>query len=176
MQPLSGNSAIFIAPQGLGSPTGWANSGGQDVAFVKKLVASINETFCVDTSRIFVTGFSYGAMFSNTLGCQMGDVFRAIAPASGGGPNGSCVGKTAAVIIHGSADSTVNISSGEASRDFWLKANHCGTTTKATEPSPCVTYEGCDAGYPVAWCQHTQGHQILSSFFGPAIWNFISQL
>jgi polyhydroxybutyrate depolymerase len=175
IQPLSGDSVIFVAPQGLGSPAGWPNTGGQDITFVKQLVATINETYCIDTSRIFVTGFSYGGMFTNTLGCQMGDVFRAIAPASGGGPSGNCVGQVAAVVIHGSADTTVDVSSGEASRDHWLAANHCGTTTVAMEPSPCVVYEGCDAGYPVAWCEHTQGHMILSSFFGPAIWNFISQ-
>lgn len=175
VQPLSGNSMIFVAPQGLGSPAGWPNTGGQDVAFTRALLTFITNNLCVDTSRIFVTGFSYGAMFTNTLGCQMGDVFRAIAPASGGGPNGNCIGKPAAVVIHGSADTTVNVSSGIASRDHWLGANHCGATTVAMEPSPCVVYQGCDPGTPVAWCEHAQGHMILSSFFGPAIWNFFSQ-
>jgi polyhydroxybutyrate depolymerase len=79
-------------------------------------------------------------------------------------------------VIHGSADTTVNVSSGEASRDHWLKANHCGTTTTPMEPSPCVLYQGCDPGYPVAWCLHSGGHQINSTFFGPAIWNLISPL
>jgi polyhydroxybutyrate depolymerase len=174
MQPLAGDSVIFVAPQGLGSPAGWPDSDGQDLAFVKQLVASINDTYCIDTSRIFATGFSYGGMFTNTLGCQMGDVFRAIAPASGGGPYGDCVGQVAAVVIHGAADTTVDVSSGEASRDHWLEANHCGIATGAIEPSPCVLYQGCDAGYPVAWCEHIHGHMILSSFFGPAIWNFFS--
>jgi poly(3-hydroxybutyrate) depolymerase len=175
VEPLSGGSVIFVAPQGLGDPSGWPNTGGQDVAFTKQLVTLINDTFCVDTSRIFVTGFSYGAMFSNTLGCQMGDVFRAIAPASGAGPNGKCVGEPAALVIHGAADTTIDVSSGEASRDHWLAANHCGATTSAMEPAPCVKYEGCDPGAPVGWCEHTGGHQIVTSLFGPAIWNFISQ-
>jgi polyhydroxybutyrate depolymerase len=184
--PLSGGSVIFVSPHGDGdgSTTGWPNTGGRDVAFLRTLVTHINETFCVDKSRIFTTGMSYGGNFSNTLGCEMGDVFRAIAPFSGWGPNGGpsgggggnakCVGKPAAIVTHGTADDMIDFSSGEASRDHWLQANHCTTTTTPIEPSPCVLYQGCDAGYPVAFCQHTGGH-ILPTFSGPAIWNFISQ-
>jgi poly(3-hydroxybutyrate) depolymerase len=176
VQQPAANTVIFVAPQGLGSPTGWADSNGQDLAFAKQLVATIKDTYCVDTARIFVDGFSYGGNFSNTLGCKMGDVFRAIGPASGWGPTGTCVGQVAAVLIHGSSDTTIDISRGEASRDFWLKANHCGTTTVPVEPSPCVQYQGCDAGFPVVWCKHTGGHQINQTLFGPAFWNVFSVL
>jgi poly(3-hydroxybutyrate) depolymerase len=175
--PLSGGSTIFVSPQGLsdGGSTGWPNTDGQDVAFIRALVEQINNTFCVDKSRIFTTGMSYGGNFSNTLGCQMGDVFRAIVPFAGWGPQGSnCVGKPAALITHGTADTTIEISRGQASRDHWLAANHCTMTTTPSEPSPCVVYQGCDAGYPVGYCEHTDGH-ILPTFSGPAIWNFISQ-
>jgi poly(3-hydroxybutyrate) depolymerase len=181
--PLSGGSTIFVSPQGLtsagtgdaGGQTGWPNTSGQDVAFLRALVEQINNTFCVDRTRIFTTGMSYGGNFSNTLGCQMGDVFRAIVPFSGWGPQGTnCVGKIAALITHGTADTTIDIAQGRASRDHWLAANHCTMTTAPYDPSPCVVYQGCDVGYPVGYCEHTGGH-ILPTFSGPAIWNFISQ-
>jgi poly(3-hydroxybutyrate) depolymerase len=184
--PLSGGSVIFVSPHGDGDggTTGWPNTGGRDVAFLRALVAHINATLCVDRSRIFTTGMSYGGNFSNVLGCEMGDVFRAIAPFAGwgpvGGPGGGgggradCVGKPAAIVTHGTADSTVTFASGQASRDFWMAANHCTTMSAAIMPSSCVQYQGCDAGYPVAFCEHTGGH-ILPTSSGATIWNFISQ-
>ena len=175
--PLSGGSTIFVSPHGIGdgTETGWPNTGGRDVAFIRALVTQINSTFCVDTSRIFTTGMSYGGNFSNTLGCQMGDVFRAIVPFAGWGPQGgNCVGKVAALVTHGTTDTTIEIGRGGASRDHWSAANHCTTTSAPYDPSPCVVYQGCDVGYPVGWCEHPGGH-ILPTFSGPAIWNFISQ-
>jgi poly(3-hydroxybutyrate) depolymerase len=175
--PLSGGSTIFVSPQGLadGGETGWPNTGGRDVTFIRALVNHINSTFCVDRSRIFTTGMSYGGNFSNTLGCQMGDVFRAIVPFAGWGPQQTnCVGKVAALVTHGTTDTTIEVGRGGASRDHWSAANHCTATSAPYDPSPCVAYQGCDVGYPVGWCEHPDGH-ILPTFSGPAIWNFISQ-
>jgi hypothetical protein len=50
---------------------------------------------------------------------------------------------------HGLSDNVVPLADGEAARDKVLKQNHCGTQTVAIDPSPCVSYQGCDAGYPV---------------------------
>ncbi len=53
-----------------------------------------------------------------------------------------------------------------AARDYLIRTNHCTTTTQPIDPSPCVAYQGCDAGYPVIWCEHTGGHTVPS--FAPA--------
>ena len=46
--PLSGGSVIFVSPQGDGdgTTTGWLNTGGRDVAFLRVLVTQINAKFC----------------------------------------------------------------------------------------------------------------------------------
>jgi poly(3-hydroxybutyrate) depolymerase len=142
------------------------------------MVEWMRSNYCVDNKRIFSVGFSYGAIMSNTVGCQMGDVFRAIAPMSGSGPlafgGASCKGPVAAWMSHGQSDTTVPFASGQASRDHWVMANGCQTSSKPTDPSPCVTYDGCMAGYPVTWCEFPGTHQQPS--FGPdAIWKFFSQ-
>jgi poly(3-hydroxybutyrate) depolymerase len=118
---------------------------------------------------------SYGGIMSNTLGCSMGDTFRAITPQSGSGPRGTCVGQVAVWISHGNADDTVAFTQGTASRDFWLKANHCGITTTPANPSPCVSYEGCDPGKPVTWCEFDGGH-VIQNWAPQGIWNFLSVL
>jgi len=43
----------------------------------------MESSFCVDTTRIFSTGMSYGGMMSDTVACQLPDVFRAIGVMSG---------------------------------------------------------------------------------------------
>jgi polyhydroxybutyrate depolymerase len=49
------------------------------------MVTWATTNYCIDRSRIFSVGMSYGGIMSNTLGCEMGDVFRALAPMSGSG-------------------------------------------------------------------------------------------
>jgi poly(3-hydroxybutyrate) depolymerase len=155
--------AIMVYPDGLDNV--WPNTNGRDVAFFDALLARLQQTACVDSARVFGTGFSYGGYMSNTLGCARAGVVRAIAPFSGGGPGGTCNGKQLATwIVHGAQDLTVELSSGEASRDRWRQINHCGADPLQVDPSPCVVY-GCDEGYPVAWCAFQGVHTIPS--WGP---------
>jgi polyhydroxybutyrate depolymerase len=185
LQTQANDSTIFVAGQGLqtsnsvGSGPGWANVGGEDVAFVKALYALLQSQLCIDENRVFSVGMSYGGIMSDTLGCQMGDVFRAIAPMSGSGPGyggrgPTCVGDVAVWMSHGDNDTTVPTASGEASRDYWAMANHCQMQTAPVDPSPCVAYVGCDPGRPVTWCEFAGGHTI-PPFASKAIWTFFSQ-
>jgi len=181
----SNDGTIFVAGQGLqtsnsvGSGPGWPNTGGQDVAFVKALYAQLQTQLCIDENRVFSVGMSYGGIMSNTLGCQMGDVFRAIAPMAGSGPGyggrgASCVGDVAVWMSHGDNDTVVSTASGEASRDYWVMANHCQAQSTPVEPSPCVAYSGCDPGRPVTFCKFPGGHTV-PPFASKAIWTFFSQ-
>jgi poly(3-hydroxybutyrate) depolymerase len=186
----SANSAIFMTGQGLPTSSGtggaggasggagWPNTGGRDVAFVRKLLDWAKTNYCVDQSRIFSVGMSYGGIMSNTLGCELGDSFRAIAPMSGSGPRvfggKACVGQVAAWMSHGNMDTTVPFTQGQASRDYWLKANHCGAETVPVMPGTCLAYQGCDASYPVHFCEFDGGHTV-PPFASEAIWNFFAQ-
>ena len=131
----------------------------------------------MDEARVFATGHSSGGFFTNALGCQRGDVLRAIAPVSGGGPftfgGDGCTGEVAVWLAHAENDETVPFDSGVDSRDRWLAANGCSETTEPVEPSPCVEYTGCSAGLPVRWCVYQDGHDWPA--FGPeGIWGFFS--
>lgn len=171
-------TAIYVTPQGLtsGGNTGWPNTNGQDMDFTKAMLGVVQESYCVDKSRIFSTGFSYGGMMSYAIGCEMGDVFRAVAPMSGALYSG-CKNGTHAVAMwgsHGLSDNVVPIADGRAGRDAILKRNHCGTETVATTPSPCVSYQGCDSGYPTTWCEF-EGSHAPPSFAAAAIVDFFKQ-
>lgn len=164
--------ALFVYPDGLPvkGGAGWSPS---DLAFFDTMLAELSRDYCIDTARVFAAGHSYGAYMTNLVGCERGDRVRAIAPVSGGILPGACKGPVAAWIAHGKADTTVSESEGIATRDRWRTLNGCAATSSATEPSPCVTYDGC-AEHPVTWCSFQGGHYPLPAFTQQAIWDFFA--
>jgi polyhydroxybutyrate depolymerase len=175
LEKLSNGSTIFVAPNGIDN--GWANTGGRDLAFLRAMLELFNSKLCIDRTRIFSTGFSYGGMMSDAIGCDMADVFRAIAPMSGALYSGCTRSNTVPIAVwlsHGNTDNVVPLADGKTALDVFLKKNGCGSQTMAVTPSPCVAYEGCSAGHPVHYCEFAGGHQ-PPSFASSAIWQFFSQ-
>lgn len=63
-----------------------------DVQFFRDAIQQLEQTACVDTRRIYVTGFSGGARMASALACELSDRIAAIAPVAGlraGVPEGS---------------------------------------------------------------------------------------
>ena len=177
-------NAIFVAPQGLGTTTdptdtGWPNTNGQDIAFVRAPLAWMNTNYCVDQARVFSVGFSYGGIMSHTIACQMSDTFRAIAPIAGRDfGRASCLTHPiAAWMTHGSMDTSasggVDFSAGESARDRIVTLNHCTTTTRPR----CVDVHrlpGLRRRLPGAVVPAPGAHTI-PSFAAEAIANFFLQ-
>jgi polyhydroxybutyrate depolymerase len=47
----------------------------------------------------------------------------------------------------------------------------------ADSPDPCVRYQGCDAGYPIDFCQTSGKHHDRQDNLAPnAFWKFFSAL
>lgn len=184
MSSRIGDSTILVAPQGLGTDddpddTGWPNTGGRDIAFVRAMIDWLGQSYCIDASRIFSTGFSYGGIMSNTIGCQMPDVFRAIAPMAGAmfGRSANCEEPPGIAVwmVHGTEDETVTYEQGETARDVFLAKNGCDATAEPTpiEPEGCVEYQGCAAGTPLVWCTHDGAH-VIPSFTQAGISDFFA--
>ncbi|MEU6179742.1 RICIN domain-containing protein [Streptomyces coeruleorubidus] len=162
-QEQSNNSAILVAPQGLGN--GWANSGGEDVTFVDDMIRRIEGGLCVNPAQRFATGFSWGGGMSYALACSRANVFRAVAVISGAQISG-CSGGNQPIAyfgIHGISDSVLNIGQGRSLRDRFVRNNGCAPQSPR-EPGPgsrthiTTTYAGCRAGYPVQWAAFDGGH------------------
>ena len=81
--PGAGSNGIFIFPNAIhfqDQGVGWDDTeGGHDLPFFDNLVRDVGAAFCVDESRIFVAGFSWGGDFAVALACHRGDVVRAVA-------------------------------------------------------------------------------------------------
>ena len=187
MWDQAGGSTIFVAPDGLSG--GWANTNARDVIFTDDLLAQVQNDLCIDTTRVFANGFSYGGSMAYALACARPNVFRGVAVYSGMQLSG-CSGGTTPVAYYGShgiQDPVIMIDAGRALRDRFVTANGC---TPQTPPNPasgskthiCTTYQGCSTGRPVTWCAFDEGHTPTPRDAGQTAswnpvqaWSFISQ-
>jgi polyhydroxybutyrate depolymerase len=80
--------AIFVYPDALRrtwgtlQATGWQNGpvasmtssfgGTDDLAFIDDMLAWMRDAYCLDPTRVFATGQSWGGDFSNVVGCFRG--------------------------------------------------------------------------------------------------------
>ncbi|WP_433131347.1 cellulose binding domain-containing protein [Micromonospora sp. CA-240977] len=163
LAPLSNNTTIFVAPQGINA--GWANTNGRDLTLFDDISRQVENDLCVDTTQRFALGWSYGGAMSYAVACARPTVIRAVAVLSGANLSG-CNGGTQPVPyfgIHGIYDSVLNISQGRALRDTFVRNNGC-TAQNPREPSRgslthiTTTYAGCRAGYPVQWAAFDGDH------------------
>ncbi|GAB1214371.1 hypothetical protein ATERTT37_003533 [Aspergillus terreus] len=187
VQPLAGNSAIFVAPQGKNN--GWANSGGEDITFTDQMLSTLQGDLCIDKTQIYSMGWSYGGSMSYALACARPNVFRGVAVMSGANLSGCSPGTqpVAYYAQHGVSDTVLSISLGRQIRDTFVKDNGC---TAQNPPEPAAgsgthiktVYSGCSSGHPVWWIPFDGPHEPLATDSGASsswtpgqIWDFISQ-
>lgn len=170
----TGTDAIHV--RGRAADNCWDNT--TDLPYFDAMVDDVEASFCTDTDRRMLTGYSSGAFFAHRIACVRGDQFLGVATIAGGSPGSNCVGEVAVLQIHDTNDNTVLIgNSGYPTRDFWVSANGCDDTTTDTDPEPCVAYDGCNVGTPVVWCETSQqDHSRQDSFAAPIFWDFLSSL
>jgi poly(3-hydroxybutyrate) depolymerase len=127
-----------------------------NVAFFNAVYDRMLADYCVDLSRVFAVGHSSGAYFANILACRYGDRLRGIGAVAGNTQEFNCVGRVAAIVVHGVRDAVVSFAGGQQSRDTYRATNNCSAESAPFAVSPCIEYQGCDAGFPVAWCEHDE--------------------
>ncbi len=188
---LADASTIFVAPTGTDQNDmgmGWPNTGDEDVAFTDAILAQVEAELCVDTSRIFATGWSWGAAMSYALACERAGVFRGVAIYSAGEvtSHAGCEQPIAYWAAHGVSDNVLGIDGGRAMRDRFVSANGCTVQTPPEPPAGagthiCTAYDGCSVGHPVTWCAFDGGHMWNPIDAGQArtwtssqVWSFIT--
>ena len=87
-----------------------------DVSFISKLIDHLIEKYNLDDGRVYVAGFSNGAMMAYRIACEIPERIAAIACVSGSMPKSlNCPGKSpiSVLIIHGLQDPIVPWKGGE---------------------------------------------------------------
>jgi poly(3-hydroxybutyrate) depolymerase len=190
----SGNDAIVIGldpdPQAENRPCFNTESyPDPEVPYFDATLQKVEDSFCIDKSRLFIEGFSSGSWMTNLIGCVDGGVIRGQGNASGcmqGLPGGTCKGPVAYFGAHNNPDGNNSYDCGTSNRDRIAKLNGCSMTTMPYDPGPdvkapqgatinCVQYTGCMPGYPVVFCTTTGlGHndQVGSGLSTFGFWKF----
>jgi endoglucanase len=186
------SGAVFVYPNAPGGTFEYYTYDGRsrEAVFVTDVIAAMQTEFGIDTTRVFVVGFSGGATMTNALGCRLGPgVIRGLGIHSGtlypvndggGNPDFTYTGNggvscplPAAAFIWGESDTTSGVSFAEGVnvRNNYAATQSCAATTAATLVSPCVAYDGCTR--TLDWCAIPgMGHSIWSQA-APALWQFI---
>ncbi|MBW2221261.1 MAG: hypothetical protein JRF22_01865 [Deltaproteobacteria bacterium] len=173
-----GEESISVYPNGLPNEAGltqWDHE--NDLIFFDDLYQELETKICFDTRKVFAVGHSAGAGFTHTLGCERGDVLRAIAPVAGSLLDyENCIGQVAVMQIHGSNDRVVPLGLIRPARDYWITVNSCmkEETYEGVDPT-CDAYGGCDVDYPVQYCEHDGEHE-WPDFASDAMWTFFKSL
>lgn len=169
--------AIYVAMQGDAGGT-WNPSG--DPKFFIDVLNQLESNLCVDTTRVFVTGFSFGAMFSYALSLHYPERIRAVATYAPANWNFNPQPTNRKIPIAyyqttGIDDRTCSWINNDAQKTggkYCLlqhaEDNGCntsGTIKLATKGSAHVVTEftECKSGYPVKFSSFDGGHQATAS-------------
>ena len=90
--------------------------GGEDITFIRTVVADVSRRLCVNRTRQFAMGMSNGAAMAAALTCAAPDVFAAAASVGGFNIAGPCLERPRPILaIHGTADPVVPYQGGRLS-------------------------------------------------------------
>jgi len=138
-----------------------------ELPYFDAVLAETEANFCIDTTKVFMGGYSSGAWFTALISCNRTSVVRGVGFVAAGLQlnHDACVGPVAAIIARGVNDGGTPLAQTEAARDSLIMRNGCTTTTMPWDPgeamfdaSSCVAYQGCMPGYPVVYCPVPGGH------------------
>ncbi|MGZ3621774.1 MAG: alpha/beta hydrolase family esterase [Ktedonobacteraceae bacterium] len=203
---------ILVFPQGVDNPPSW-NAGigaygptgdANDVQFTSDLISYFEHNYCVDTHRIYVTGYSLGGGMVYRIACTLSDQIAAFATVAGAFyriPGGCNPSRPIPLLeIHGQADQFapydgnmyVGMASVQTYLNFWIAHDQCRPDSKvifqkadvtALEWSQCAKgtviqhYRISDGGHVWPGSNPTLGIGYNSHTIDASvvIWNFFSQ-
>ena len=94
----------------------------KDVAFLRGVISRVESTLCVDQNRVFVSGYSNGAVMASVLACVDAAQVAAIAPVAGlANPAGCKPSRPVPVVaFHGTSDPLLPYSGGLSAEAYKL--------------------------------------------------------
>jgi polyhydroxybutyrate depolymerase len=150
---------VVVFPNGTGSPVQWNTSTranpNPDLDFLTAMLNQVEASQCIDTSRVYASGFSDGAFMVSTVACTMSGRFAAIAAVSGLQLQSPCHTTRPVPILtfHGTADPILffngGIGIGTLNRALGQGGSGGSSTTTTTQPAKLH-----GSGYPAtvrAW-------------------------
>lgn len=181
-------NAILVAPQGPNSNGTWG--GQEDHTFFEDLLTLLKDTLCIDTTRVFSCGFSFGAMYTYSLSTFYQQQLRAVAVYAPANyviwlPTNKHL-PLAYMQTTGMGDNTCPwVQGGSQGGKFCAigraEDNGCDDPTTLSEWKNGsgqyveYDYQGCDEGYPVKIVTFGGQHTAGESWMPQMTWEFFDQ-
>lgn len=145
---------VVAFPQGAGVPVHWditKAAPNNDLDFIDALIDTLGQQLCLDLSRVYSAGLSYGAIWSSFLTCHRADRFAAVGTVAGITMPKDCnpTRPMPVIAFHGTADPILSFNGGTGSALstlFGKKDPNAPSTTAA--PTTTVPPDLTGAGYP----------------------------
>lgn len=180
---------VEVYPAGLNVPFNAGNccglssaTGVDDIDFIRAVVADAESKICIDSKRVYETGFSNGGMMAYQLACNAGDLFAAVAFAEGDNETNTPCNPSRPVPLaafESLGDPVVLPLSAQASAEAWAEKMDCadaGAAANVTEgPFSCAQWSSCNGGSMVWYCTEPGGTHLPPAGSAPVIWSFLSQ-
>ncbi len=160
MHTQVGEAAFTVYPDADGA---WDLHGEKEPAFVEQIVSVMGERHCIDPSRIFAFGFSWGGKLVSHLACRRDTPLRAAGIGDASyhpyGP-GSCAPMDVFVTVR-THDDDEKPEWGKDAAKRWAENGRCAAEPVAVpNERGCTTWPGCEGGHRVVLCE--------DSFFDPS--------
>lgn len=191
---------LLLVPRGQGNPPAWFTQDEaevfflDDVLFTRQLIQHLQGRLNIDPRRIFASGMSNGGGMAGRVGCDMADVFAAIAPVSANhfyGDSCTPLRPVPVLVIHGRLDEITPYEGRKLllanipawTRD-WVNRNECiaepevSTSQTAQDPPRPITVEhwsGCRDNADVwLYTYEEMGHAYPSNTAPDLMWDFFA--
>jgi predicted esterase len=159
MQDYVAGEAIVVYPDSAGNA--WDFHGDRDLDFFDAMVADLAGAYCIDLTRVYAFGFSYGGKITHRLGCNRPEALRGIAVGGSDWRTNErhACGQVPVIIVHRTSDASEPVAWGRASAATWAGINQCDAATAPpalpadAEALGCKAYGGCLL--PVVYCEDT---------------------
>jgi polyhydroxybutyrate depolymerase len=138
-----------------------------DVGLLRAIVDELSEATCIDSQRIYVSGFSNGGGLAHRMGCDAADLVAAVAPVATDLRTQPCnpVRPISMIEVRGMSDSLEPYEGGvvgppggqylspgaQGSLQLWADINQCEGAPMTTEEY-CEGYTTCEGGVETILC------------------------
>lgn len=177
---------VTVFPEGIAKS--WDISGDRDIRFVLELIKEMQKKYDIDSTRVYLSGFSMGGMFTYHAMNKIADRIAAFAPISGYPMNGATALESVRPIpiihTHGTSDDVVPYSNVKKNLEVWITHNGCKQPDKVTRNYRGTGHiihhlwsEGNDGVEVVLLEMARKGHWISNDVVktGDEIWRFCSR-
>lgn len=131
---------VIVYPNGINK--GWDLGGNKDIDFMDAIINEMVKRYKINRSRVYISGFSMGGMFTYFCANRMANRVAAFCPVSGypmGGPNATASRAVPILHTHGTGDDVCSYSPVQSHIDAWVKFNKCNTNPLTISPYPAGT-------------------------------------